>query len=368
MSLLSDVQREFEMLGFSPTFHTLPDLFKWLKTAPLRIQPIGLIFDKPKQTLHGLGGLQFQDLTPSMSGSFGVVQLAYCVKGGSSQDKGFYCFLKASPKHQATLFVEGLLQSLAHATLRHYGFPHAVPRVLSFVQQPELGKTLVLEKIPNAQFFSDYLKHHFKWGAPCVSNDLLVLSVICQVATYMAILEYNLRMNHRDLKGTNVLMVAPVETYVKPVTLGVHAWKLQTNVQVSIIDFGFTCVGTASGDILLSAGEFMPSTDFCPKEGRDLFLFLASLWNVPAFRESIGDGVTGLFRSWLQDSGEKSWADWLVGNQEETLMSMYLLTSASGFSAPASAPLGILKDISRIAPDLIQFAVLRRPSTPVPDF
>jgi serine/threonine protein kinase len=345
MSLLNNILLEFQLLGLTPTVNTLQDLWNWIRKTTLI--PERMRFEH--QSLVGVS-LRFNDIVEAMSGSFGKVYLAY----KQVDDTGQYVFLKSSPKHQASLLVEGLLQSIAHVTLKQYAFPNAVPRVLHFIEHPEFGSTLVLERIPRAQLFSDYLKSNFLWETPCYENDMIFLNVIIQVASYIAILETVLGMNHRDLKGTNVLMVAPVDLYSKTIVLKSHSWKFKSHLEISIIDFGFTCIG--KGKQILSAGDFISETDFCPKEGRDMFLFLSSLWNVELFRKSLTPKIVGLFERWLTVSN-KNWASWLSTPPEKNMMSVYLLTSGNLFRSPSCSPLAILKDISSIAPSLLEFNV-----------
>lgn len=343
MSLVNNILLEFHLLGLAPPVKTLQDLWRWIRITPL-------IPEKMKLENHSLIGktLRFNDITEAISGTFGKIYLAYKQLDNSGQ----YVFLKSSPNYQASLLIEGLLQSIAHVTLMQYGFPNAVPRVLHFIDHPEFGSTLVLERIPRAQLFSDYLKSTFLWEKPCYENDVIFLNVIIQVASYIAILESVLGMNHRDLKGTNVLMVAPVDPYSKTIVLKPHSWKFKSQLEISIIDFGFTCIG--KGKSILSAGDFISDTDFCPKAGRDMFLFLSSLWNVEVFRKSLTPKIGALFDRWLITSN-KNWASWLSTPPEKNMMSVYLLTSGSLFSSPSCSPLAILKDISVVAPVLLEF-------------
>lgn len=361
MSLVSELYKEVSYLGITGDCKTIQQYFSWLKKAPVLFVPEKLNYNKTTKQFAGKNKL-FSDTIAITSGSFGTIQLSYL----ESPDYTGYVFLKQSKKQQTSLIIEGLLQSSAHVVLKRYGFSYAIPRVLSIVSMPDSGITILLQRMPNAKLFADYLKNNFRWNQPCVENDTLILQIISQVASYIAILEYELGMNHRDLKSTNVLMITPVEPYSSSITLGPRTWRFTSTIQVNIIDFGFTCVGTPEGNSILSAGNYLPEIDFCPKEGRDLFLFFASLWAIPAFRESLSEKLRGLFEGWLQDSKQKSWADWLCLNEKDNLMSMYLLCSSSEFSSPPCVPIRILQDIHMLAPSIVPFLSLGRPVTPIP--
>jgi hypothetical protein len=352
MDVLSNIRQEIITLGFSGGFTTVPEFFSWLRKFPLVAKPNTLSFNGTDS--YGFGSLRYAEFTEFMSGKFGVVYLLYREKG----DEAGYIFLKTSPKYPSSLLLEGLLQSIAHATLKAYGFPKAVPRVLDIVKHPDYGIVIGLERNPGAQLLADYFKSQVQWGSPSVYNDYVVFSVLAQIATYLAILEKNIGMNHRDLTGTNVLMVVPMQPVHQTVVLDSFKWTVHGSQQAILIDFGFACIGNPDGQMVISAGELLPQIDFCPKEGRDLFLFFASLWNVAAFRESLTEVGRGLFETWLHDTTEVSWADWLITSAKTNLMGMYLLTSAGHFRSSTSAPLQVLQDISKAYPDILQFEIL----------
>ena len=363
MVLISELQKEVSYLGFSGEFRTLPDFFNWIRRAVLLFTPEKLKYSsQTKDSLIGKDS-RFLDITEVMEGTFGKLYLSY-------MDSGFYSghvFIKTSKKYQQSLLVEGLLQSCAYSVLKQYGFYQGVPRILKIVNSPDHGTSLVIQQIPGAKLFAEYLKTHFQWGEENEANDRLVLSIIVQVATFMAILEHELGMNHRDLKGTNVLMVTPVQTFTRTIQIGPHIWSFQSTIEVSIIDFGFSCIGNSAGKTVLSAGDFLPETDFCPKQGRDLFLFFASLWSVEDFRNSLTQPCKDLFHKWLCDSNEKSWADWLKMSLENNMLSMYLLCNTNNFLSPPCTPIRVLQDIYTVAPDLLSIVTIQRPGTPIPD-
>jgi serine/threonine protein kinase len=69
-------------------------------------------------------------------------------------------------------------------------------------------------------------------------------------------------MNHRDLKINNVLIQkrAPSQLVIED-TLEIHH-------EVTLIDFGFACVGKMAS--ILQAGTWFTERDICCKVGRDL--------------------------------------------------------------------------------------------------
>lgn len=360
MDIVGNILQEIQSLGFSGTFQTLPEFFSWLRKFPLLAQPKPLSLHGTDSYCHG--SLRLTEFTPFMSGKFGVVYLVY---RENDTDTG-YIFLKTSPNHPSALLIEGLLQAIAHRVLREYGFPKAIPRVLEIVKHPDYGIVLGLERNPGAQLLADYFKSQVQWGSPSIHNDHIVCSVLAQVATYLAILEATIGMNHRDLTGTNVLMVLPSQPIHQTVSVGAFQWTIHASQQAILIDFGFACIGKEDGQMIVSAGELLPQIDFCPKEGRDLFLFCASLWNIPIFRESLTPMCKSLFEIWLQDTSSTKWSKWLATSSQTNLMGMYLLTNAGHFRSSTCDPLQVLADISKAYPTLVDFETIKRPDTPIP--
>ena len=350
-TLIKHIWLELQSLGFSGNIQTMSELFSWIRTIKQTYQPPLLQFDSTRVNDLFYNLTHYSDITVAITGTFGVLYLIYRENDKSSG----YAFLKTSPNHPNSLLLEGILQSIAYTTLVQYNFPKAIPRVLDIVKHPTFGISIALEKQPGARLFADYLKTHIQWGTPTKTNDTLFLSVLAQIATYLAILEKELGMNHRDLTGTNVLMVAPKSPVHQRVDLETTSWTIHSDHQAILIDFGFACIGEQDGKVIISAGEYLPNIDFCPKQGRDLFLFFASLWSIKLFRTSVTDSVKQLFYKWLHDKTSMCWADWLSVSFETDLMSMYLLTNAEQFKSPSSAPLEVLKDISKIDSSIVSF-------------
>jgi hypothetical protein len=343
------IWNELQTLGFKGSIQSIEELYKWIRTVHLVHTPPLL-----KQTVDGslvYNSIHLKDVTIAMTGAFGVLYLVY----RDSENESQYAFLKTSPTHPSSLLLEGILQSIAHSVLVQYNFPKAIPRVLDIIRHPTFGVALVLEKQPGARLFSDYLKTHVQWGSPCKTNDTLFLSVLAQIATYLAILEATIGMNHRDLTGTNVLMVDPDTPVDQSVQLNELSWKIHSDHQAILIDFGFACIGEHTGKYIASAGEYLPTTDYCPKQGRDLFLFFASLWSVELFRSSVTSSVHTLFSKWLHDKTSTNWSSWLSTSFENNMISMYLLTNAEHFQSPSCKPIQVLKDIESIHSNIVSF-------------
>jgi serine/threonine protein kinase len=346
MSLVEHIWKSFQSFGVKDTGRTLQSIRSWLRRAPLLYKP-SILKHKGEHYIRS-PTVRYSSFTLFMRGSYGAVYQAIRETDRTIE----VVFVKHSPTHESNLVVEGFLQHIAHIVLDRFGCPTAVPKVLDIVSHPTLATCLILQRIPGSQLFSDYLNDRIQWGSPSRSNDLLVFDVLAQVASYCAILEKEIGMNHRDLKGTNVLMVAPGLSE-KTLAIPGAKWILHRKSEAILIDFGFACMGE-EGTPTVSAGELLSTGDFCPKEGRDIFVLLGSLWNVPSLRDSLSPSACRLFKRWLRThDSDVSWADWLISAAVENLNALYLLTSANQFRAPSCAPLQLIRDISEEYPELI---------------
>lgn len=347
--ILDDIRNDMSKLGFHWDGQTKDSFLDWLSKQSLQEQHI--LVKKGTRPYLETKSILLHECTEILSGSFGTVYIAYFET--HDRTNGSYCFLKKSSQPKRSLLNEGLLQTISHTILASYGFSYAIPKVHAILQYTDWGDCLLLERKQEAKIFSEFLKSHLQWNIPSVSNDKLVLGVIIQLATYLELLESILGINHRDLTGTNVLMIHPSSSFKKHILCAGHSWTLFCEFQTILIDFGFACIGDHSTqEIRYSAGTLLKGIDKAPKIGRDLFLFLASLWNIRAFRNSLTSITKGLFLSWLC-TDKKEWAPWLMTTDEDNMKSMYLLTHSTGFRAPHCAPLSILKDISKTYPELV---------------
>lgn len=367
MTLIETIRTELEAIGLKPTFTTLPELWSWLRKVKLLYIPPKLILDESRDVWSTPGGIEYDEFHEAMKDTFGKVYLSYRTLPTDSE--GTYCFIKTCENHNASFLLEGILQTIARCAVEQHGLRGVIPRVLDILKHPTLGIVLALERIPNSKLFGEILKTDFLWNTPSLSNDILVFGVLAQLATYIAILEFDLGMNHRDLKGSNVLMIVPDESYRSTVQVGPFQWTVAGNYRCILIDFGFACMGKQTGETVISAGNYLPQIDFCPKEGRDLFLFFASLWAIPAFRASLTETGQSLFTKWLRDLSPTLWSQWLTGpeSEKEKLESMYLLTGASSFRSNPSDPIQVLRDIASAYPQLAQITTTQRPPTPRPN-
>jgi len=105
----------------------------------------------------------------------------------------------------------------------------------------------------------------------------------------------------RDLKPSNLMIEKRTEPVPITLRVGFDVITLQSHYTISLIDFGFSCIGnqeTQKAD--LAIGNVYGTGDPCPKEGRDLYMFLAFLYIECGSK--LAPDLKACFGSWLQES------------------------------------------------------------------
>ena len=280
------------------------------------------------------------------TGEYG--QIASCTKEGF--DTSLYW--KFSPKRKRKLFKEAILQVLAHAALKAHGMAWAVPEIENIFEHPEHGIGFLMNHSTDADIFANYLQKNFNWQMACDENDKMIIEILSQIAIYLCILEDTLQFNHRDMKSTNVVLI---EKAIKPFSLGYFRKGkrivLNTHLRAILVDFGFACI--PFDDKIIAAGDYLPTFDGCPKDGRDFFLLLTHLWNVEAVRKCLTPKLQEWFKKRIQ-TPHLSWADYLIRIKDRTLKAAYLYTTSDQFSAPECSSGIVLESLAAEFPKIVR--------------
>jgi len=232
------------------------------------------------------------------------------------------------------------LQSMPGATFSRIEIgkrvvPHPVPMNYVFIKSPLIpGKSLLYEAciqqivkdsldrggfIRGAATVHDVFKLHD--DSICFSMDIFqhakplsvliqqlpdseltqfILEILIQLCAMLWHLSTDIGMNHRDLKPSNIMVESHDERELSLRVLE-RTIKIKSRITLSLIDFGFSCIGsneTQAAD--LAIGDVYSAADPCPKEGRDLFMFLAFLYM--DCKSRIGADLRDLFAKWLQNN------------------------------------------------------------------
>ena len=236
-----------------------------------------------------------------------------------------------NPAH--SMCPEAILQSIACHTLEVAGIVGAIPHIYDIFQYA--GETrFCMEYIEGMNVVDAVLK--------ATDPDTVWMQILGQVSLILGFLEENIQLDHRDLKADN-LWVRPTPVDYS-ITLGGVTWHIEAPFQVVILDFGFACLGENGNAVVSLSDGILPAIDPCPKEGRDLFQLIASMWSIPSVRERAGEAVTLEMNS-LLDSKGKSYME--LVHKTLDVHWIYLAVSNPTFQYPSLHPIALLQKLSR---------------------
>lgn len=263
-------------------------------------------------------------------GGYGSIRSATRTTGNSTGIVAVKC------PHQTdySLCPEAILQWMASQHLRQAGILGAVPHVYDIFQYAGESRF-------SMDFIPGYSAIDAIVSAP--DPDTLWLQILAQVSLLLGFLEETMRLDHRDLKADNLWICRrPVEYSL---TVGGIPWRLKAPFQVVILDFGFACIGDSTGNAVVSLSDgIVPKIDPCPKEGRDLFQLIASMWSVPNVRARASKEIQIIMEGLLA-YGTTTYVDLI----RRTAAShwIYMAVSDSSFRHPPLHPLELLIKLSR---------------------
>lgn len=288
----------------------LPLLPRYLKGS---LQYHSSLKEKPTRTLH------FPSEIPMYEGAFGSLYKALrtCEKGGEKE------VLVKRPKITTDcLLSEALVQHYVYSVFTSKGFGAHIPEVYDIVRD-EKEVWFSMEHSNGTPLIT--------WLLGRETPELEFAVVLAQLAIILELLHTSCNIDHRDMKGDNIVVVDRNSSVI----LSGRVYHFPFTLV--LLDFGFSCVAQLD----ISKGAY-PALDPCPKEGRDMFHLLASLWSIPELRERLSP----------------MWSDWihrhlLSNNIHYTELAervrsndwIYLLSGKENFRSPSCLPGQILLDL-----------------------
>jgi serine/threonine protein kinase len=237
------------------------------------------------------------------------------------------------------LLYEACMQQLVGERLADIGFQHGAPRVHRVFRLRDGSVGFAMEPIEGACTLDNYL---LSVSDACLSN--VIVDCLLQLCAMLWHLNHQVGINHRDLTPSNFLVVdhAPMR---KILTIENDIIEISSTRSLTLIDFGFSCLGspeTQKADLSLST--IYPVSDPCPKEGRDLFQLIASMWSIPVIRGKFGKDIREVIHELLQYRGS-SYVDLVLKNLNSHWI--YLAVSDSSFRHPPLQPFSLLLKLNR---------------------
>lgn len=300
--------------------------------------------------LWDLGDRLLEDGTDVDAGTYGLMKsCAVYRRHGAGLIKVETVYEK-SPKQTTSLMAEICLQILAKQELTLLGMGHIVADIKDIVHRPRAPITFTMQQ------FEHVLDLHR--AIIMVGNDLRgpgfdiwLIPLIIQVIVIIGLLEERVGLNHRDLKGDNLLISMKSQQQQRSVALGSATWTFTFTNEIYVVDFGFSCRGSVlGGAATMSAGPFFGLRDVCPKEGRDIYIILCYLYSLREFRANASARLLGLVRELLQH--EKVLEHLEMYGLERTEY-IYLLLNKADFKSDVCCPRRILRRFAEFWPQLV---------------
>ncbi len=271
-----------------------------------------------QHSLVNQGSTKLTFLKSVSHGSFGSIDLGLLEINGIKKE----VYIKTPIKSEKNLLYEACIQKLVGEHLEKIGFPNGAPKVLYIFKQHDKSVCFAMEPIHNATTLSELLE-----TSNISQNFNIIMDCLLQVCAMVWYLDNVLGINHRDLKPSNFLIYKhPTEK--KLIVVEDEIFEINSNYSISFIDFGFSCLGSTKTHVSdLSLSTVYSQIDPCPKEGRDMYLFLSFLYI--EFYNRLPHDLISLLEKWLtipntnmikflKKYGMKSqeWIYFLTGNPE----------------------------------------------------
>jgi serine/threonine protein kinase len=181
--------------------------------------------------------------------------------------------------------------------------------------------------------------------------DRWFIETLGQLILVTGYLENAIKINHRDLKGDNILVNTTPVPSVIVIPLGGYKWRLLYHNEIKIVDFGLACKGTAKDkEGTLSVGEVFARGEVCPKEGRDLYFLLCYFYGMAGFREACSPKLLRMIERWI---GPGKVLDALRLDGLNKLPWINFLINTTSYSCKTACAEILLREIAVEYPDIL---------------
>ena len=266
-------------------------------------------------------------------GKFGYIDSGYY----ETQDSHIDVYIKRPIIPGKSLLYEACIQKLVGKNLAHIGFPTGTPQVKSIFRLKDNSVCFAMKKIDGSITLDKYIE---SIDSSKMAN--LIIDCLLQLSSMIWHLNNTLGMNHRDLKPSNFLIL---EHEPKTLILQIENefFEIKSKYSLTFIDFGFSCLGSTETYISdISLSTVYSKLDPCPKEGRDMYLFLAFLYI--DFHSKLPEKLLKLFESWLNVPGSNI-IGFMKKDKEISKKWIYFITGNEKIKQFNSSPYRIVKDL-----------------------
>jgi serine/threonine protein kinase len=250
-------------------------------------------------------------------GKFGYIDSGYYEINNNRKD----VYIKRPIIPGKSLLYEACIQKLVGENLSLIGFPTGAPQILSIFRLRDNSICFAMEQLIGSTALNTFIE---SVDSNQISN--LIVDCLLQLSAMVWHLDNILGINHRDLKPSNFLIIEH-DPKILILQIENEILEIKSKYSLSFIDFGFSCLGSTDTHISdISLSTVYSKEDPCPKEGRDMYLFLAFLYI--DFNTKLPSKLLSLFESWLHIPGSdiikfmkkdktnsKDWIYYIAGNE-----------------------------------------------------
>ena len=269
-------------------------------------------------------------------GTFGYIDSAIY----KTADRSIEVYVKRPIIPGKSLLYEACIQKLVGDNLRNIGFPTGAPRILSIFRLRDNSVCFAMEQIDDAMTLDKYIE---TTNINTISSVLI--DCLLQLCAMLWYLDTTLGINHRDLKPSNFLIVEH-EPITKLLQIEQDIFEIQSKYSLTIIDFGFSCLGSTETHISdISLSTVYSKFDPCPKEGRDMYLFLSLLYI--DFHSKLPAKLLNLFESWI-NTPSSNMTSFMRKDKESSKEWIYYIAGDIRRQKFNSSPSRIVKDLQAL--------------------
>lgn len=268
-------------------------------------------------------------------GKFGCIDLGVYETSNESEE----VFIKRPLLSGLSLLEEACLQLLVWKHLSNIGFPTGAPKPVSIFRLRDNSVCFAMSQIKGAITLDKYLYQ--------IPNELLttvIVECLLQLCTMLWYLDTQIGINHRDLKPSNFLVVTHAPNR-KIIHVENEILEIESRLSLTFIDFGFSCLGSTISHISdISLSTVYSKIDPCPKDGRDIYLFLSFLYI--DYYDALHPDMRQLLESWLEIP-ESNICSFMRRGKDYAKQWIYFLTGSEVIKTFNSQPINIIKDLQR---------------------
>lgn len=268
------------------------------------------------------------------SGTFGYIDFGLYEHNHKQEE----VFIKRPILSGGSLFYEACIQKLVHDHLYNIGFPTGAPKPLCIFKLHDQSICFAMEQIYGSITLDKYLE-----SLPTSLLPNVIIDCLLQLCAMIWHLSYSLGINHRDLKPSNFLIVEHDIPIRKKLIIDKEQLEIDSKHSLTFIDFGFSCLGSNETHIAnISLSTVYSKSDPCPKEGRDIYLFLAFLYI--DYHSKLPSQLLTLFEQWLDIPGSNM-CHFMRKDKENSKKWLYFLTGNENITSFNCCPNRIVNDL-----------------------